>query len=66
MTNRRDRRSHVLPPSRKVRRQSLAVIVRREHIDLAGDTDLDVMFSLTPQGRRALLEDRRDREVKPW
>ena len=65
MSRNRDRRSHVLPPSRKGRRHPIAHVIRREHVEFDPDTYADVLFTLTPAGRRALLEDRRDRDGFP-
>ena len=65
MSRNRDRRGHVLPPSRKGRRYPIADVIRREHIVFDYDTYADVLFTLTPAGRRALLEDRRERDGFP-
>ena len=65
MSRHRERRGHVLPPYRKGRRYPIADVIRREHIEFDPDTYADVLFTLTPAGRRALLEDRRDRDGFP-
>ena len=58
----RERRSHVLPPSRKARRQSLAAVLKNEPPPRDGD-DLDLFSVLPVQGRRAILDTLKNRSA---
>lgn len=60
----RERRSHVLAPSRKIPRRSIADVIRRE-LSLPGDDHPFDFFDLPAQGRRAVLDALRNRSLAP-